>query len=76
MVRAFILIDAAVGTADQVCRAAREAEGVREAHVVAGDFDVIVELEGETPHETLTTVTGAIRPIEGVGTTRTYVCLE
>ena len=76
MIRAFVLIDAAAGMADAVCRTVRDTEGVLEAHVVAGDFDIVVELESEDPHDILTTVTSAIRPLEGVGTTRTYLCMD
>ena len=76
MVSAFVMIDAATGASDDVCRDVRDVEGVVEAHVVAGDFDVAVELEGDDPHAILSTVTAAVRPLEGVGTTRTYICLD
>lgn len=76
MARAFTAIDAAAGTAEELCRAIREIEDVTEAHVVAGDFDIIAELDCEEVPDILSTVTRHIRPLEGVGTTRTYVCLE
>lgn len=76
MIKAYTLIDTAAGTSEAACEAIRAIEGVTEAHVVAGDFDVIVELEGDRPHDLLRTVTSRIRPLEGVGTTRTYVWLD
>ncbi|APX97470.1 MULTISPECIES: Lrp/AsnC family transcriptional regulator [Natronorubrum] len=76
MIRAFVLIDVAAEMPDSVCRAVRDSDDVLEAHVVAGDFDVIADLEGDDPHDVLTTVTSDIRPLEGVGTTRTYICLD
>jgi DNA-binding Lrp family transcriptional regulator len=75
MVHAFVLVDAAAGTAESVVEAARDVEGVEEAHVVAGDFDVVLEVSGPTVHDVLSTVTRSVRSREGVGTTRTYVSL-
>ena len=76
MVDAYAMLDTAAGTADDVCQALHDAEGVVEVHAIAGDFDVMVELTGETPRDILETVTVTIRPLEGVGTTRTYVCID
>ncbi|WP_254521514.1 Lrp/AsnC family transcriptional regulator [Natrinema caseinilyticum] len=76
MVYAYTTVDAATGTSDEVCEALTEVDGVVDAHVIAGDFDVMIELEGETPHDVLRTVTSSIRPLEGVGTTRTYICID
>ena len=76
MTCAFVFIDVATGTSETVCESVREVEGIVEASVVAGDFDVVVELEGEGPHDLLSTVTSAVRPLEDVGATRTYVCLD
>lgn len=76
MVRAFVFVDCAAGTDRPVVSTVREAEGVEDAHVVAGDFDVVAEVTAPEVHDVLSLVTGEIRPLEGVGTTRTYVVLE
>ncbi len=76
MVRAILMIDTAAGQSEAVASAVREVEGVTEAHVVAGDFDVAVELDADEVYDALHTVTADIRSIDGVGTTRTYICLE
>lgn len=76
MVRAFAAIDVAAGVEEDLCRAIREIEGVVEAHLVAGDFDLIAEVETADVRDVLSTITRDIRPLEGVGTTRTYICLE
>ena len=76
MARVFVFIDVATGASESVCESVREVGGVVEAAVVAGDFDVVVELEGEGPHDLLSTVTSAVRPLDDVGATRTYVCLD
>ncbi|WP_255169293.1 Lrp/AsnC ligand binding domain-containing protein [Natrononativus amylolyticus] len=76
MVRAFTLVTCAAGTSGDACAGLRDVDAVREAHVVAGEFDVVAELEAPTVHALLQTVTGEIRSREDVGTTRTYVCQD
>jgi len=76
MVDAYAMLDTAAGTEDDVCQALRDAEGIAGVYAIAGDFDVIVELTGDDPRDLLETVTDTIRPLEGVGTTRTYVCID
>ncbi len=76
MAHAYAMIDTATGTAEDVCQTLRDTDGVVEAHVIAGDFDVMVELAGDDTRAILATITESVRPLEGVGTTRTYVGLD
>lgn len=76
MINAYAMIDTAEGASPELCERIRTFDGVTEAHVVAGDFDIVVELEGEHPYDLQHVLTTEIRPLDGVGTTRTYVCLE
>lgn len=76
MVHAFVFVDCAAGTDRPVVSAIREVDGVDDAHVVAGDFDVVAEVTAPEVHDVLSLVTREIRTLEGVGTTRTYVVLE
>lgn len=76
MVRAYAMIDTGEGASVELCERIRTFDGVTEAHVVAGDFDIVVELEGDRLYDLQRILTGEIRPLDGVGTTRTYVCLE
>ncbi|ELY78620.1 Lrp/AsnC ligand binding domain-containing protein [Natrinema pallidum] len=76
MTRAFIAIDVATGTAGEVCHRLRDADGVVEAHVITGDFDVLVELTGDDQRDLLETMTTVVRPLEDIGAMRTYVCLD
>lgn len=73
MVRAFVFVEVAMGSATDVVAAASESESVVEAHVVAGDYDVVVEVEGEEVADLYPVVTDEIRPITGVDDTRTYI---
>ena len=76
MIKAYTTVDCGAGAEEDACAAIRDIEGVTEVHVVAGDFDVVVELEGEEPHDILSTVSSKIRALDGVGTTRTYIAID
>jgi len=76
MVHAYAAIITGTGASEDVTAALRELPGVTEAHVVAGDFDVIAEIEGETVRDLQKIVTGGIHEIEDVGTTRTYIQMD
>jgi DNA-binding Lrp family transcriptional regulator len=76
MVRAYILIKASAGEAEPLVEAVRGQEYVTEAHVVAGEFDIIAEAEGEEISDVLRSAGNSIRGLDGVADTRTYVCLE
>ncbi|MFB6302692.1 MAG: Lrp/AsnC ligand binding domain-containing protein [Haloferacaceae archaeon] len=75
MVRAFVMVKAAAGAAEDVVTAVRDDERVREAHVVAGEYDVIAEVEAEEVYEVLQTVSDGIRSLDGVADTRTYIAM-
>jgi DNA-binding Lrp family transcriptional regulator len=49
---------------------------VLEGHVVAGDYDIIVEVEGDEVYDLLAAVSTELQEIEGVVDTRTYVSLD
>lgn len=76
MVRAFIMVDAAVGHAEELVETVRDLARVTEAHVVAGDFDLIVEAEGEEVYDVIHDVATNIRGMDHVEDTKTYICLE
>lgn len=62
---AFMLISLDRGTPAAVARAVRRIEGVVEAHVTMGEFDVIALVEREATKQ-FPTVAAAIQRIEGV----------
>lgn len=76
MVRAYVMVVTASGTSPGLIPQIEAIEGVREAHVVAGDFDIVVELEAEEPSDLLPIVTRGLQGLDGVGHTRTYVALD
>lgn len=76
MVRAYTTIITASGASEDAVAAIRDLPGVTEAHVVAGDFDVVAEIEGETVLDLQKIVTGGIHEVDDVGTTRTYIQMD
>ena len=76
MPKAYLAVHTAAGTSPAVRSALMEIEAVTDAHVVAGNYDLIVELDAPTTGELLPVVTREIQGIDGVGATRTYIVLE
>ena len=76
MVHSFVMIETAPGGTESVLDSVAALAGVEETHVVAGDYDVVVEVEGEDVQESIRTVSTDIRELEGVDDTRTYIALE
>lgn len=47
MVVAFVLINTEVGSEREVLRAVRKIDGVKEAHMVFGVYDIVTKIEAE-----------------------------
>ncbi|AJF26129.1 MULTISPECIES: Lrp/AsnC family transcriptional regulator [Haloarcula] len=76
MVSAFIMIKTAAGKSEELLAAVRDAEGITEAHIVAGQYDIIAEATGTEVYDIMQSVAGHVRDLNGVADTRTYICLE
>ncbi|WP_259518031.1 Lrp/AsnC ligand binding domain-containing protein [Halanaeroarchaeum sp. HSR-CO] len=75
MVHAVIMIRTDSGTAESVRDAVSALGSVADAHVVAGDFDVIAELDETEVYDVLDTASSSIQDTDGVQETKTYVSL-
>ena len=76
MVHAFIMVKTAAGRSEDVLTAVRELDRISEAHVVAGEFDVIVEAEADEVYDVLQTASSDISGMDGVADTKTYMALD
>lgn len=76
MVHAFVMVKTTAGSSEALISKVRDIADVTEAHIVAGDFDVIAEIETDEVYEVLDTVSSNVRSFEGVSDTKTYVALE
>ncbi|QLG27823.1 Lrp/AsnC family transcriptional regulator [Halorarum halophilum] len=76
MVHAFVMVKAGAGEAGNVAEQIRGLEGVSEAHVVAGEYDVIAEVTAEEVYQLLDAVASDVQSLPGVTDTRTYVSMD
>jgi DNA-binding Lrp family transcriptional regulator len=76
MVHAFIMVKTDAGKSEDLLADVRSLAGVAEAHIVAGDYDIIVEVDTEEVYEVLHTASSDIQDLEGVADTKTYISLE
>lgn len=76
MVHAYVMTRTAAGASPETLGAIREFEDVIEAHVVAGDYDIVVEIDAEDVYTILHVATAEIQSLDGIIDTRTYVSLS
>jgi DNA-binding Lrp family transcriptional regulator len=76
MVHAFIMVKTSAGTSEGLVEPIRELEKVSEAHIVAGDWDIVAEVDAEEVYDVLKTASGGIQALEGVTDTKTYISMD
>jgi DNA-binding Lrp family transcriptional regulator len=76
MVHAVVLCKTEAGRSEEAVEVIREVDGVTEAHVVAGEFDVIAEVEADEVYDVLHTASSGIQGLDGVVDTKTYIALD
>ncbi|MFW5938114.1 MAG: Lrp/AsnC ligand binding domain-containing protein [Halanaeroarchaeum sp.] len=76
MVHAVIMIRTGPGTSETVRETIETIDGVVDAHVVAGNFDVVAEVSGDEVYDVIQAASSEIQATEGVEETKTYVALD
>jgi len=76
MVHAVVMVETGTAKSTEILDEITSLERVLEAHVVAGDYDIIAEVEAEEVYQVLETASTEIQGIDGVTDTRTYVSLD
>lgn len=76
MVHAFVMVKTGPGKSEAMVEAAREVEAVAEAHIVAGDYDLVVEVETEEVYEVLHAASTELQGLDGIENTKTYISLD
>jgi len=76
MVKAYVMVKAHTGEADRLKEEIERIEGVQRAHIVAGDVDLIVVADVETPAAVKDIAAAEIQSIDGVGSTQTYIAMD
>jgi DNA-binding Lrp family transcriptional regulator len=76
MVHAFIMVKTGAGESEGLIDAIRGLDGVSEAHIVAGAYDIIVEVSAEDVYDVLHTASSGIQGFTGVSDTKTYISMD
>ncbi|MBX0287521.1 Lrp/AsnC family transcriptional regulator [Haloarcula salinisoli] len=76
MVTAYVMVKAHTGDADRLKREIAAIDGVEEAHIVAGDVDLIAKVRVETPAAVKDVAATHVQDIEGVESTQTYIAMD
>ena len=73
---AFVLVSVQIGSEREVLEALRKVEGVEEAYVVYGAYDIVVKVKAESMDELREIVTYKIRRLDKVRSTQTMMVYE
>jgi DNA-binding Lrp family transcriptional regulator len=71
MEKAYILIGCELGAEDEIVKKIKHLDKVRDARVVYGDYDIVVEAEAETETQMDNLIAKKIRKLEKVRSTMT-----
>ena len=70
---AFVLINAEVGSEDEVVKELRKVEHVKEAYLVYGVYDIIAKVEAETMDKLKEVIASKVRRVNKVSSTLTMM---
>ncbi len=73
---AFVLINAEIGSEDEVLKELRKLSNVKESYVVYGVYDVVAKVEAESMDKLKEIVTWKIRRLDKVRSTLTMIVVE
>jgi DNA-binding Lrp family transcriptional regulator len=76
MVTAYVLVKANTGEADRLHREVSAVDGVVDAHIVAGDVDLIAKVDVGSPGEVKEVAASGFQSIDGVESTETYIGMD
>lgn len=76
MPMAFVLINAEIGSEEEVLKELQKVEGVQEAYVVYGVYDVVAKIRADTMDRLKDVVTWHVRRLNKVRSTLTMIVVE
>ncbi|MFX1519013.1 MAG: Lrp/AsnC ligand binding domain-containing protein [Promethearchaeota archaeon] len=76
MPMAFILINSEIGAEESVLNSLRDLEGVEEAYIVYGVYDIIAKIREDTMEKLKELITWKIRRLDKVRSTLTMIIVE
>ncbi|MCC6010134.1 MAG: Lrp/AsnC ligand binding domain-containing protein [Fervidicoccaceae archaeon] len=76
MPAAIVLINAEIGSEEEVFNEISKVEGIKEAYIVYGVYDIIAKIEAETMEKLKETIANKIRKLPKVRSTLTMIIVE
>ena len=76
MPSAFVLINAEIGSEDEVLKQLKALQNVKESYVVYGVYDIVAKVTAETMDKLKEIVTWKIRRLDKVRSTLTMIVVE
>jgi DNA-binding Lrp family transcriptional regulator len=76
MVHAFIMVKTAAGKSEDLLAQIRDIDPVHSAHIVAGNYDIISEVDAPEVYDILHTVSTEMQKLDGVADTKTYISMN
>jgi DNA-binding Lrp family transcriptional regulator len=76
MVTAYVMVKAHTGEADRLKTEIMDLDGVVDAHIVAGDVDIIAKLDVDSTADVKAIAADGIQNVEGVEDTQTYIAMD
>jgi len=76
MPMAFVLINAEIGSEEEVLKELKKVEGVVESFIVYGVYDVVAKIKADTMDKLKDTVTWHVRRLNKVRSTLTMIVVE
>jgi len=73
---AFIFINSEVSSEDEVVKALRKMENVKEAYVVYGVHDIVAKVEADTIGKLKEVIASKVRRVSGVRSTLTMIVVQ
>ncbi len=73
---AFVLINAEIGSEDEVGKELRKIGNVKESYIVYGVYDIVAKVEAESMDKLKEIVTWKIRRLDKVRSTLTMIVVE
>jgi DNA-binding Lrp family transcriptional regulator len=76
MPKAFVLMNAELGSEDSLVGELKRLEGVKEVYQVYGVYDIVAQVEADTMEKVKETITWKLRKLNGVKSTLTMIVME
>lgn len=76
MPKAFVLMNAELGSEDSLVGDLRKLESVKEVYQVYGVYDIVAQVEADTMDKVKETITWKLRKLNGVKSTLTMIVME